>query len=92
MVLYVVFYESAPDALQRIPGLFPDHRARLDEFHQRGDLIMVGPFGDPITEGSMAIFRTRESAEEFATGDPFVIGGAVARWYLREWNEVFSGP
>jgi len=40
----------------------------------------------------MAIFRTRESAEEFATGDPFVTGGAVARWYLREWNEALSGP
>jgi uncharacterized protein YciI len=92
MVLYVVFYESAPDALERIPALFPDHRARLDEFHARGDLIMVGPFADPITEGSMAIFRTRESAEEFATGDPFVTGGAVARWYLREWNEALSGP
>ena len=91
MALYVVFYESAPDVLERVPDLYPAHRGRLDEFHTRGDLILVGPFADPVAEGSMAIFRTRESAEEFATGDPFVTGGAIARWYVREWNEGFSG-
>jgi uncharacterized protein YciI len=90
MVLYVVFYESAPDALERIPVLFPAHRTRLDEFHQRGELLMVGTFGDPIAEGSMAVFRTREGAEEFVADDPFVTGGVVGNWYLREWNEVLT--
>ncbi|HYY04955.1 MAG TPA: hypothetical protein VE997_00155 [Candidatus Limnocylindria bacterium] len=30
-----------------------------------GALLMVGTFGDPQAEGSMAIFSSREAAEEF---------------------------
>jgi uncharacterized protein YciI len=51
---------------------------------------MVGTFANPQTEGSMAIFTTREAAQEFAEGDPFVLNGVVARWHIREWNEIFS--
>jgi hypothetical protein len=90
MTLYVIFYESSPDALELIPTHYPAHRARVDEFHARGDLLMVGTFGDPIAEGSMAVFRSRQAAEEFVTDDPFVTGGVVGHWYLREWNEVLT--
>ena len=31
-----------------------------------------------------------EAAEEFAQGDPFVLHGVVARWHVREWNEVLA--
>ena len=91
MPLHVVFYETNPDAVGLIPEQYPAHRARVDEFHARGELVMVGTFGDPIAEGSMAVFRTREAAEEFVADDPFVTSGVVGRWYLREWNEVLSG-
>ena len=40
---------------------------------------MYGPFGDPQREGSMAVFTSREAAEEFAEGDPFVLNGVVRR-------------
>jgi uncharacterized protein YciI len=90
MPLYVVFYETNPDAVGLIPDQYPAHRARLDEFHARGELMLVGPFGDPITEGAMSVFRSREGAEEFVADDPFVTSGVVARWYLREWHEAFS--
>jgi uncharacterized protein YciI len=90
MALYVTFYESSPDAPELIPTHYPAHRARVDEFHARGDLLMVGTFADPIEEGAMAVFRTREAADEFVADDPFVTGGVVSRWYLREWNEVLS--
>jgi uncharacterized protein YciI len=90
MPLHVLFYETAPDAVATIPDHYPAHKARVDEFHARGELVMVGTFGDPISEGSMAVFRTRGGAEEFVADDPFVVNGVVARWYLREWNEVLS--
>ena len=51
---------------------------------------MVGTFGDPQAEGSMAIFATREGAEEFVSGDPFVLEGVVRRWELREWGDAFG--
>jgi uncharacterized protein YciI len=83
---YVVFYELAeggmPIALENLPA----HHQRNLEFQARGTLLMTGPFADP-TEGAMAIFTTREAAEEFIDGDPFVLKGAVARWRIQEWNE-----
>jgi uncharacterized protein YciI len=48
---------------------------------------MVGPFVDP-REGAMSVFTTREAAEEFAAGDPFVLNGVVRSWRIYEWNEV----
>jgi uncharacterized protein YciI len=90
MTLYVMFYDSADDVANKAPAHFPAHRARLDEFHGRGDLLMVGTFGDPQAEGSMAIFASRPAAEEFVREDPFVLGGVVKDWRIREWNELFQ--
>jgi uncharacterized protein len=89
---YVVLYESADDVMSKAPAHFPAHQERLDEFRARGDLLMVGTFGDPQSEGSMAIFRTRAAAEEFTAGDPFVLNGVVRRFEIREWNEVLTEP
>ncbi len=87
---YVMFYESAPDVASRAGPHFAAHVERLNEFHDRGVLLMVGTFGDPQNEGSMAVFTTREAVEEFVAGDPFVRNGVVANWYVREWNEIYS--
>jgi uncharacterized protein YciI len=86
----VLFYESADDVMSKAPEHFPAHSARLGEFHARGSLEMVGTFGNPQEEGSMSIFNSREAAEEFAAGDPFVLNGVVRNWYLREWDEVLA--
>lgn len=83
---YVLFYESADNVAAKAPAQFPAHKVRYEDFHARGDLLMLGTFGDPQREGSMAIFRSREAAEEFATGDPFALNGVVQRWQVREWN------
>jgi uncharacterized protein len=87
---YVLFYESADDVLSKAPAHFPAHEARLKDFHARGDILMVGTFGDPQEQGSMAIFPTRAAAEAFAEGDPFVLNGVVRRWEIRDWNEVLA--
>jgi uncharacterized protein YciI len=83
---YVLFYDSADDVLAKAPAHYPAHSARLEEFRARGDLLMVGPFGNPQEEGSMAIFATREAAEEFPREDPFVLNGVVKSWHIREWD------
>jgi uncharacterized protein len=85
---YVVFYESADDVANRAPAHFPAHRQRLAEFHGRGEILMVGTFADPQSQGSMAIFPTREAAESFVSGDPFVLHGVVKSQEIREWNEI----
>jgi uncharacterized protein len=87
---YVLFYESADNVRVKAPPYFPAHKARYEEFHARGDLLMLGTFADPQREGSMAVFTTREAAEEFASGDPFVLNGVIRSWSVRDWNEVLA--
>jgi uncharacterized protein YciI len=86
----VVLYTSGEDVAHRAPPHFPAHKERLDAFHARGDLLMVGTFGDPQKEGSMAVFRTREAAEEFVGCDPFVAHGVVSGYEIRDWNEILT--
>jgi len=71
----VVFYESAPDVAAKAPAHMAEHRTRWAEFGRRGELLMIGPFANAQEEGSMGIFTTREAAEEFVRGDPFVLNG-----------------
>jgi uncharacterized protein YciI len=86
---YVLLYESADGVMEKAPVHFAAHSARGQEFHERGSLLAYGPFGDPQEQGSMAIFTTREAAEEFVREDPFVLGGVVRDWQIREWDEAF---
>lgn len=81
---YVLFYESGD--LSLAAENFPAHRARYLEFMRRGILLSLGPFTD--RGGSMAVFTSREAAEEFVSGDPFVRHGVVSKWHVREWREV----
>lgn len=84
---YILFYESAPDFMEKVREHFAAHQARWEQFVRDGLLLGVGPFEDP-TQGSMGIFATREAAEAFANDDPFVHNGVVARWYVRGWNDA----
>lgn len=91
----VSFYDADPDAgpehFQRLVETYPRHRAYLDEFATGGDVLMIGTFGDPATQGSMAIFRSRDAAERFIAGDPFVTEGLVYRTRIQDWDPlVFS--
>jgi len=83
---YVVFYEMAAEAGPRLAELLPEHRARWERCREQGTLLAIGPFSD--RSGAMGVFTTREAAEGYARGDPFVLQGAVASWSVREWNEV----
>jgi uncharacterized protein YciI len=85
----IMIYEVAADGMPKAQANFAARRARLDEFHARGVLLMAGPYANPL-EGAMGVFTSREAAEEFIQGDPLVLNGVVARWSLREWNEVLA--
>jgi uncharacterized protein YciI len=85
---YVVSYESGDDVRVKAPIHFPAHRARWQEFRDRGELVMIGTFSD--LSGAMGIFTTRAAAEEFVNGDPFVLHGVVRSWQIKEWNEAIA--
>jgi len=50
---------------------------------------MIGTFANPL-DGAMGIFTSREAAEEFVRGDPFIVNGVVSNWRMSEWNEVLQ--
>jgi len=86
----VVLYQSAKNFRETAPIHFPAHKARVDAFHARGDLIALGTWADP-REGAMAVFRSRAAAEEFVRQDPFVLNGVVASHEIKDWNETLLG-
>ncbi len=93
-IYYVVFFEidypSIAEALADAPAAIAAHKKRSQEWHGQGKLVMAGAFRDS-PEGrlnTMGVLTSREAAEEFAKGDPFVLNGKVIRWYIREWNNM----
>jgi uncharacterized protein YciI len=69
-------FETDPEKVPLAEVHFKAHRTRIDEFHSRGTLLMVGPYESPM-DGALAIFSRREAAEEFAREDSFVVNGVV---------------
>ena len=85
----VVFYETTADGMAKAAANFPAHKARIDEFARRVELVMIGTWANPA-EGALAIFRTRAAAEAFVGDDPFVKNGVVATVTLKDWNEILA--
>ena len=50
---------------------------------------MAGPYGAPPV-GALAIFTTREAAEEFVKEDPFVVHGVVSTYTIHDWAEALA--
>ena len=86
---YVLIYDSAEGVREKAPPHVAAHSARIKEFQARGTLLMIGVFEDP-EEGAMGVFTTREAAEEFASGDAFVLNGVVRDWRVLAWNESLA--
>jgi uncharacterized protein YciI len=84
----VAFHDVAKGSLAKLKEHYPAHRARLEDFRARGLLIAAGPLGNP-PESAMGVLASREAAEEFIKGDPFVTNGVVSKWRPLEWNAAF---
>jgi hypothetical protein len=80
----VVIGESSGATMEELMAVYPRHKAVVDVFVGRGDVIGIGPFAD---RGNMAIFRSREAAEAFVKQDPFVLEGLVKSYAIRDWND-----
>jgi uncharacterized protein YciI len=80
----VVIGESSGASMDAIMAVYPRHKAVVDQFVARGEVIGIGPFTD---RGNMAIFRTREAAEAFARQDPFILEGLVKSFVVRDWDD-----
>ncbi|HEV8319737.1 MAG TPA: YciI family protein [Vicinamibacterales bacterium] len=81
----VIIGESSGASMEAIMAVFPRHKAVVDRFKAKGQIIGIGPFAD---RGNMGIFRTREAAEAFAREDPFILEGLVRSFVIRDWNDT----
>lgn len=87
MALAVCRYEELGEGgMAKAIEVYPRHSAYAAEFGESGDLLLIGTFADPVADGSMGVFRTREAAERFVAGDPFITEGAVTVWRILDWN------
>jgi uncharacterized protein len=86
---YLLFYEVVDDYAERRAEFRQAHLAKAWKASERGELVLGGALADPI-DGAVLLFKGESAAvaEDFARTDPYVTGGLVQRWHVREWNTV----
>jgi uncharacterized protein YciI len=87
---YALFYETAPDYMERRQTYRQEHLARAAQAHRDGRLVLAGAFQPP--DGALLVFRTDSVAdvEEFVRNDPYVKNGLIRSWRIREWTVVIG--
>jgi len=98
-IYYVAFFVISGMTLEDVTASAPEalaaHLKRSKELQQQGNLLMAGAFlhhtpGEPLM--TMGVFSSRDAAEAYAAGDPFVLNGMVTDWYIREWTNILVEP
>ena len=91
VVLLQTEYTSIEDAPRES---LAEHISRSKRWHAEGRLVMAGAFldrpGEPLQ--TMAVTRTRQDAEEYASGDPFVLAGSARLIAIRPWADILGLP
>lgn len=86
---FLLFYDAAPDYLERRPQFRAEHLGLAWEAQERGDIVVAGALAHPA-DGAVLMFQGEDAsvAEDFARADPYVRNGLVANWRVREWTTV----
>ena len=89
MAHFLLFYDTAPDYLQRRADHRNEHLHLAWAAVQRGELLLGGALADPV-DGAVLLFQgdTAEVAHAFARADPYVREGLVTAWHVRAWTTV----
>jgi uncharacterized protein len=94
VVEMTVPFGSLAEVQQRAPQALAEHMSRSMQLHEQGEVLMAGAFLQPEPEDghmrTMAICRSREAAESFVAGDPFVRDGTVLAHRIRPWANMFA--
>jgi uncharacterized protein len=90
---FLLFYDFCDDYLARRPAFRESHLRKAWDASARGELLLAGALADPV-DGGVLLFRAESplTVERFAETDPYVTGGLVTRWRVREWTmEIPAG-
>jgi len=86
---HLMFYEYAPDYLERREEFRTEHLNLAWEAEVRGELILAGALADPA-DSAVLLFQCSNPkvAEQFAAADPYVQNGLVTSYRIRPWTTV----
>jgi uncharacterized protein YciI len=86
---YLLFYDLAPDYVERRGEFRAEHLALARQACARGELVLAGALADPVAE-AVLLFQgdSPAVAEAFAAADPYVQHALVTRWRVRPWTTV----
>lgn len=86
---YLMFYDFAPDYLERRTPYRNEHLQHAWQAHARGALVLGGPLADPTDRGVL-LFEcdSPDIPSRFAEADPYVKHGVVTRYQVRPWTTV----
>ncbi len=86
---FLLMYEVGEDYVEKRAAFREAHLHKAWEASARKELVLGGALTDP-TDGAVLLFRaeSRQTVEDFARADPYVVNGLVKRWTVREWVTV----
>jgi hypothetical protein len=86
---FLLLDDVVPDYATRRAAFREAHLAYARDAVERGELLLGGALANPV-DGAVLLFQgpAPEVAERFAADDPYVRGGLVTRWRVREWTTV----
>lgn len=89
---FVLLYDYVPDFRDKRAPHRAGHLALAQASIAEGKLQLGGAFVDD-PPGAMLLFKGETAAvvEDFVAADPYVAGGIVTSWRVREWMTVV-GP
>jgi uncharacterized protein YciI len=92
VALFTTKFRSMEEVQAKAPRDLAEHVSRSKELGKKGKVLMAGAFlsgpGEIVT--TMAVFYSRQDAEEYVKGDPFVSKGMVSEWQVKEWNNMLK--
>ncbi len=94
-MLYAIISEDVENSLENRVASRPAHLERLKQLQQQGRLIIAGPHpaidstnpGESGYSGSLVVaeFESLESAQHWASQDPYIKAGVYARVTVKPW-------
>ena len=89
MAYFILKYEYADDFLSRRSVFRAEHLKLAAAAVARGELLLGGACGDPITD-ALLVFQATEGSivTQFVDEDPYVKNGIVIRWTIQPWHVV----
>ena len=86
---FLMFYEYAPDYLERRGEFRTEHLRAAWASNDRGELVLGGAYADPA-DGAALLFQcdSPEIPRRFAEADPYVRNGLVTKYWIRQWTTV----